>query len=148
MRLHKKTKHMKRFQNTAFALALLLAFQAQAQQQAPRAKKLPASSSASQQKDPTQEFKKLNKAVKNIRWKEGRILVIEKNDGVIERYQLDNKSEKEKAIQLYGELPVIPPPPPPVAPPPPPAVPAAPADLTLPLPPTAIPHPPLPPDVQ
>ena len=70
-------------------------------------------------------FMKRNKNVKSLGWSdEGNTLRIRLKSGKEEVYDLDDKTQKQKAETLYGKLPMAPPPPPeaPAPPPPPPPV--------------------------
>ena len=70
------------------------------------------------------EFLKRNPDVLRVGWvyaatDDALRLVIHRNDGTTEEYNLNNEADLRKAESKYGKLPVAPPPPPP--PPPPPA---------------------------
>ncbi len=70
------------------------------------------------QKDPQQDaFFKKHPQVKNIHWKDGKIVTITRKDGTSDRYDTSVDTEAEALKEKYGELPVAPPPPPPPAPP-------------------------------
>ena len=78
--------------------------------------------------DDYEAFLKRNPTVKHLSWSEGKTVHVYLKNGEKETYQLNTKAEKEKAEELYGQLPTPPPAPPPLvrkaekikAPPPPP----------------------------
>jgi hypothetical protein len=124
---------MKLFRNVIIAATVLASISVDAQDKTKNAKTQASRRAFEQGQNPVVEFKKRNKDVKSVHWKQGNIIVIEKTDGTVEKYSLDVATEKEKATSLYGELPIAPPPPPApqVAPPPPPPPVPAPAETEV-----------------
>jgi hypothetical protein len=104
---------MKLFRNVIIAATVLASISVDAQDKTKNAKTQVNRRAFEQGQNPVVEFKKRNKDVKSVHWKQGNIIVIEKTDGSVEKYNLDVATEKEKATSLYGELPIAPPPPPP-----------------------------------
>jgi hypothetical protein len=138
---------MKLFRNVIIAATLLASISVDAQDKTKNAKTQANRRAFEQGQNPVVEFKKRNKDVKSVHWKQGNIIVIEKTDGSVEKYNLDVATEKEKATSLYGELPIAPPPPPPaplVAPPPPPVPAPAKTEVISPDEPVVAPTPPEP----
>lgn len=95
---------MKLTKSLIVALILFGAVDANAQQKTTKATTAPVA-----KKEATiEEFKKRNQQVKSVSWERGKVMVVEKTDGTIEKYKLDNYTEEEKAKSIYGKLPASP----------------------------------------
>lgn len=61
-------------------------------------------------------FLKDHPGVQSINWSENKVIHIRLKTGVEERYDLNEKSDKQRLAEKYGQLPIAPPPPPPLPP--------------------------------
>ena len=116
---------MKHVKNAAIGVSLFSSLSAGVQQNIVELNNTPKQEKVVSGDNP---FKKRNKDAKSVHWRKGNVMKIEKRDGTIEIYDLDEAKAQKKAEQLYGVLPPAPPPPPKIdiskfsAPPPPPTL--------------------------
>ena len=118
---------MKLFTKAALAICLVASLSVNAQSKkvkpaAPAKPALPAHSPTSAEaarpsiEQRVAEFRKRNPDVKGFTWEKGMVLVIEKQDGSKEKYEMDKFNDEQAARGKYGRVPVLPAPPPPPAP--------------------------------
>lgn len=108
-----KTLRMKLLLTVVIGTGLLSAIAVDAQQKPKKdVTKLPPPKEV-KVNNPLADFKERNKDVKTVRWKQGNVMIIEKKNGLVETYRLNNKTDERKAEDIYGTLPPSPPPPPP-----------------------------------
>lgn len=104
---------MKHVKTIGIAAFIFVAVSASAQQkkisqQKPVKKVVTVASTSTPGEDRNADFLQRNPTIKSVKWEPGLVLILEKADGAIERYMVDNVAEEEKVKSLYGKLPPFP----------------------------------------